>query len=131
MAHSVECRLPFLTTDLAEFVLRLPPEYLIADDGTTKAVFRKAMEGLVPASIIERRYKIGFSVPNDEWLLGAPSLQSAVRDAATYPPLDADSCLRMLDTAIAEGSPMNGESAFSLWRLAGLGLWSEHFAVEW
>jgi len=40
MAHSIESRVPFLTTDLAEFVFSLPDEYLLSDGGVSKAVFR-------------------------------------------------------------------------------------------
>ena len=49
MAHYIESRVPFLTPDFAEFVLRLPEEHILANDGTTKSVFRAAMRGIVPA----------------------------------------------------------------------------------
>lgn len=68
MAHSIESRVPFLTTELAEFVLALPEEYLIQHDGTTKGVFRKAMRGIVPDAILDRKDKIGFATPEKQWL---------------------------------------------------------------
>ena len=43
MASSLESRLPFLTPDLADFLLRLPADFLLGRDGTTKNVFRQAM----------------------------------------------------------------------------------------
>ena len=69
MAYSIESRVPFLTVSLATFLLRLPEEYLIGRDGTTKNVFRAAMRGLVPDAILDRRDKIGFQTPEQPWLL--------------------------------------------------------------
>jgi asparagine synthase (glutamine-hydrolysing) len=68
MAHSIESRVPFLTTRLVEFVLSLPEEYLIAPDGISKSVFRQAMRGVVPDVILDRRDKIGFATPEQRWL---------------------------------------------------------------
>jgi asparagine synthase (glutamine-hydrolysing) len=68
MAFSIESRVPFLTTELVEFVLSLPEAYLISPQGTTKAVFRKAMRGLVPDPILDRTDKIGFATPEKHWL---------------------------------------------------------------
>jgi asparagine synthase (glutamine-hydrolysing) len=68
MAYSIESRVPFLTTEIAEFVLSLPESYLIAGDGTGKAVFRRAMRGIVPDLILDRRDKIGFATPEKRWL---------------------------------------------------------------
>lgn len=68
MAHSVESRVPFLTPRIADFVLSLPEEFILADDGTSKAVFREAMRGIVPDAVLDRRDKIGFSTPERRWL---------------------------------------------------------------
>ncbi len=68
MMHSIESRVPFLTADLVSFVFSLPESYIVADDGTTKAVFRAAMRGIVSDAILDRRDKIGFATPEREWL---------------------------------------------------------------
>src|SRR4029077_19874850 len=68
MAHGAESRVPFLTAPLAEFILQLPEEYLISPEGTTKNVFRLAMQGLVPEAILGRKDKIGFATPEQSWL---------------------------------------------------------------
>ncbi len=68
MASSVESRLPFLTPDLAEFLLKLPDDYILGGDGLTKRVFRQAMRGIVPDAILDRRDKIGFATPELRWL---------------------------------------------------------------
>jgi asparagine synthase (glutamine-hydrolysing) len=68
MAYSIESRVPFLTPALASFISSLPEEYVIDMNGTSKAVFRKAMRGIVPDAILERKDKIGFATPEQLWL---------------------------------------------------------------
>lgn len=68
MAHSVESRVPFLTPAIVQFCLSLPEEFLMASDGTSKAVFRRAMRGIVPDPILDRRDKVGFATPELQWL---------------------------------------------------------------
>jgi asparagine synthase (glutamine-hydrolysing) len=67
MHFSIESRVPFLTTELSNFLLTLPEEFLISDDGVTKFIFREAMRGIVPDEILDRRDKIGFEIPQKEW----------------------------------------------------------------
>ena len=68
MRFSIESRVPFLYTDLAEYLFSLPEEYLIGPDGTSKYVFREAMRGIVPDVILDRKDKIGFATPEHSWL---------------------------------------------------------------
>lgn len=69
MRWSVESRVPFLTTELAEFCLGLPEEYLLSLEGETKCIFRAAMRGIVPDEILDRRDKIGFKTPEYSWIM--------------------------------------------------------------
>src|SRR5262249_29721242 len=57
MAVSLENRVPFLTAGLARFAMSLPESFLIDRAGERKAVFRKAVHGLVPDAILDRREK--------------------------------------------------------------------------
>lgn len=68
MRFSVESRVPFLTLDQVEFALSLPEHYLVSQEGLTKHVFRRAMQGIVPDEILLRKDKIGFEPPEKEWL---------------------------------------------------------------
>lgn len=68
MVHSIESRVPFLNIRLATFIYSLPESYLIDRNGTTKAVFREAMRGIVPDIILDRKDKIGFATPEKAWL---------------------------------------------------------------
>jgi asparagine synthase (glutamine-hydrolysing) len=69
MAHSLELRVPFLDKELFEVARHIPASYRIAN-GTTKHIFRKAMEGVIPEFILHRP-KLGFPVPMRNWLQGA------------------------------------------------------------
>lgn len=69
MRFSIESRVPFLITEITEFLLSLPEEYLISDTGETKHVFRAAMRGIVPDVILDRRDKVGFQTPEKELLI--------------------------------------------------------------
>lgn len=68
MAYSIESRVPFLTPRMVEFAYSLPEEYHVARDGTTKALLKAALRGLVPDVILDRRDKIGFATPERQWL---------------------------------------------------------------
>ncbi|MGA0163839.1 MAG: asparagine synthase (glutamine-hydrolyzing), partial [Bdellovibrionota bacterium] len=68
MRWSVESRVPFLTADMAEFLLQLPEHFLLSMQGETKHVFRSAMRGIVPDEILNRKDKIGFQTPEQNWL---------------------------------------------------------------
>jgi asparagine synthase (glutamine-hydrolysing) len=68
MAHSLELRVPFLDKELFEVARHIPTKYRLAN-GTTKYVFRKAMEGIIPDPILKRP-KLGFPVPLRDWLKG-------------------------------------------------------------
>jgi asparagine synthase (glutamine-hydrolysing) len=86
MAVSLENRVPFLTTALADFALSLPDELLIDDEGTTKSVLRRAMRGIVPDPILDRRDKIGFSTPESRWFRESPVLRRQLGSVASDPP---------------------------------------------
>ena len=68
MAHSIEARPPLLDHQLVEFAATVP-SHLRLRDGTTKYLFKRAMEGLLPADIIDRP-KRGFAVPLARWFRG-------------------------------------------------------------
>jgi asparagine synthase (glutamine-hydrolysing) len=128
MAFSVESRVPFLTPALVEFVLALPEEYLLGPDGSSKAVMRKAMEGLVPQAILDRNDKIGFATPERDWVSQLePLVQSMLRgEAAAEMPV--------LNIAGAEREWMrfrdHGVGGMSSWRWLNLLTWARCFKIR-
>ena len=61
MAHSIEARVPLLDHKLVEFAATIPPEMKLKGK-TTKYIFKKAMEGILPNEILYRP-KRGFADP--------------------------------------------------------------------
>ncbi len=65
MAHSLECRSPFLDHKVVEFACSLPPdEKLSLFKG--KKILKQCMRGKLPNKILTRR-KMGFGVPINRW----------------------------------------------------------------
>ena len=67
MWFSIESRVPFLDHRLVEYSLSLPSEFLF-DGRWTKRILRESVRGIVPAEVINRRDKIGFGNPGDNWI---------------------------------------------------------------
>lgn len=127
MAHSIESRVPFLTTDLAEFLFRLPDEFLISDIGESKSVFRTAMRGIVPDIILDRRDKIGFATPEQKWLnLLEPWVEQVLAEAGNVPVLDK------MGVAEEWQRIKSGQAGFDwrVWRWLNFLRWSEIFDVQ-
>jgi asparagine synthase (glutamine-hydrolysing) len=66
MMHSLEVRAPYLDIELVDFVRRLPHRYKFRN-GQTKYILKKALEPVLPASVLYRPKK-GFGVPIGGWL---------------------------------------------------------------
>lgn len=126
MRFSVESRVPFLTLDLVELLLSLPETYLISRAGETKSVFRAAMRGIVPDDILDRRDKIGFVTPEQDWLLPmADTVRLWLSEDLQIPFLNQAEVLREFELIIA------GKKAFSwqVWRWINFCRWYSRFVA--
>lgn len=65
-SHKLQFRYPFLDKDLFNLARQIPTKAKLAKR-TTKYVLRKAMEGIVPHSVLYRK-KLGLPVPINHWL---------------------------------------------------------------
>jgi asparagine synthase (glutamine-hydrolysing) len=128
MAFSIENRVPFLSVPLVELLFSLPEAHLLAADGTRKAVFRRAMRGLVPDVILDRRDKIGFSVPILPWFEALrPWIGDRLELAARLPGLvgpQVEARRLMLKAGRPAGDP------FLIWRWVSLATWVECFGAD-
>ncbi len=130
MAFSVENRVPFLTTELVDFVFSLPEEEIISGQGRCKAILLRAMEGRVPKEILERRDKIGFAMPVSQLNRQTQMwLEENLRGAASIPALDAPEVERHLKLVLHE-RPANPDSQRWLWRWLTLIAWVREFHVS-
>jgi len=78
-AYGIENRSPFLDHRLVEFAFRLRPEMKIRGY-TTKYLLRKALRGIVPDAVLDRKDKKGLVVPFVPWLVGNDAPLASWRD---------------------------------------------------
>jgi asparagine synthase (glutamine-hydrolysing) len=127
MAFSIESRVPFLTLPLAEFLLSLPENYLVSDDGVTKHVFREAMRGIVPDSHLDRKDKIGFSTPESTWLLNMVDvIKDWISDAPELPFLDKSELLKEFQQVVEGSKAFDGR----VWRWVNYLRWCKLMDVS-
>jgi asparagine synthase (glutamine-hydrolysing) len=127
MAHSVESRVPFLTPAFVNLAFSLPEEYMISSDGISKAVFRRAMRGIVPDPILDRRDKLGFVTPERDWLNQLkPWIMAIVGRAADTPTLNRTAVEQELNAVLAGHKRFD----FRIWRWLNLICWAERYAVD-
>jgi asparagine synthase (glutamine-hydrolysing) len=129
MAHSVECRVPFLDHRIAEFVLGCPEGYKIRD-GITKRMLRKFMGDKLPNKVAERTDKMGYVTPEEVWVKKeAPDdFMKAVKKAL-------DQSKGKLNNSLIEENAFKiiyGSAPYdpALWRVISFGAWMDRFSIE-
>jgi asparagine synthase (glutamine-hydrolysing) len=122
MRWSIESRVPFLTTELAEYLLSLPEHYLLSQKGETKSVFREAMRGIVPDAILDRRDKIGFQTPEQVWLKGQKAeIDNWLEALNDIPFLNSDAVRKKVNEIVENKQAYNTEA----WRLINFSRWAQ------
>lgn len=120
MRFSIESRVPFLTINQVEFALSLPEHYLVSDEGETKHVFRRAMQGIVPDEILLRKDKIGFEPPEKDWLISiADQAREWLREDLKIPFIRHDILLAEFEDVIAGRRPFS----WQVWRWINFYRW--------
>jgi asparagine synthase (glutamine-hydrolysing) len=123
MAHSLECRGPFLDHRVVELAVGMALDRKIgAGSGRSKIVLKRAFSDLLPAAIKARR-KMGFGVPISRWfrkeLTG--ELQSVLFDRVCLDRgLFRPEAIRALVDEHVSG---RREHSYRLWALLVLELW--------
>jgi asparagine synthase (glutamine-hydrolysing) len=129
MAQSIESRVPFLTPKLVELLLNLPEAYILSPEGQTKAVFRRAMQGLVPQAILDRKDKVGFATPEQRWLDQLAPWVKQQLDASTLSQIHP-----LRQTLLQEefAAVLAGRKPFDtrVWRWINLIAWARSFGVR-
>jgi len=120
MRFSVESRVPFLTTDMADFMLSLPEEYLVSPGGETKHLLRSALRGIVPGEVLDRRDKIGFATPEQQWLMGmTETIRPLLKDDLGLPFLDQAKLCEHFEQIVAGRRPYT----WQVWRWINFAYW--------
>jgi asparagine synthase (glutamine-hydrolysing) len=126
MAHSLETRVPFLDTALADFALALPRRMRVRG-WQKKRLLRKAVEPLVPREIYRGR-KRGFSIPAAAWLRG--ELEPFARDVLAPDAIrqqgffEPEAVTAVLDRHVSGDEDLSRQ----LWGLMSFALWHERHA---
>jgi asparagine synthase (glutamine-hydrolysing) len=129
MAHGIEARVPFLDHRLVEFSIALGDRHKMVG-GDTKRVLRRAMRGILPEEVRNRRDKLGFATPEESWFRG--TLREAVlggieQTLSRFPGLLNAAGVR---AHAADMLQSRREVDFSLWRIVNLGIWGRLFGVS-
>ena len=117
MMSSLEARAVFLDNDLVDFCRRLPNAFKMRN-GQRKYLLKKALQGLLPASILDRRKK-GFGIPTATWLKSMPA----------EPPLKPVMGVRMENVGRAWAEHRSGAADHRLFLWSWLSLQSLGYAM--
>jgi asparagine synthase (glutamine-hydrolysing) len=126
MAMSLEARVPLLDAELVDFALQIPG-HLRVTATESKRLFRRAIEGIVPNSVLSRP-KRGFGVPLGRWFRGP--LRHRIQALRTMPVemtefVDQESINRL----IKEHLFGRRDHSAVLWRVLVLQRWLDALAA--
>jgi asparagine synthase (glutamine-hydrolysing) len=119
MHSSIESRVPFLNRKLVEYTLSLPEHFLISQAGETKSILRKALVGVVPQAILDRRDKIGFEASTANWGIGSPILIEISKNLDAVPLLNPNSARQAINSVFEGSAPLSANT----WRLINFARW--------
>lgn len=128
MAHGVETRVPLLDLELVAHANSLP----VGDKVhwmTTKWIFKKAMESLLPHEVIYRP-KTGFGGPLRQWLRGAMRNDLEARLSPSHLKerswFNSDAVQSLLKETLAG----RVDGTYALWTVVTADIWGERFGVS-
>jgi asparagine synthase (glutamine-hydrolysing) len=114
MGVSLETRVPFLDHKFVELALSIPAA-VKTRDGELKHILKRAVRGVVPNEVIDRK-KQGFGVPLTEWFMGG--FGGHVRKVLTEFCQQTD----FLDAKVVEGY-LRRKHTVQAWCLLNFALW--------
>lgn len=129
MTYSIESRVPFLDHRIVEFVVACESSEKIKNS-VSKLILRKAMENILPQSILERKDKMGFVTPEVMWIRENKSIFREYFDIGCeklekLKLLDRSLALSWFDNVIEADK----EFDFTIWRIICIGKWMDIFKV--
>jgi asparagine synthase (glutamine-hydrolysing) len=128
MACSIEVRVPFLDNEVVEFLRHVPTSSKI-HGSTQKYLLRKAMEGVLPKEVLQRR-KAAFGLPIRAWLRN--ELRDMLTDLLSEDRVrrrgifDATAVTQM----IRDNETGQRDYTLQLWGLLTLELWHQAFVEQ-
>jgi asparagine synthase (glutamine-hydrolysing) len=127
MAHSLECRGPFLDHRVVELAMAMPVDHKIRfRKGRSKVVLKQAFSDLLPASI-KTRSKMGFGVPIGRWFRN--ELKAELKEVLLDPICLSRGIFRpaAITRLVDEHMRQEREHSHRLWALLMLELWLSQY----
>jgi len=129
MAHGLESRVPLLDHPLVEFAATIPANIKF-EGGNMKQMLKVAFNDVLPAKLVNRRDKMGFPVPLQEWFSG--DLKDFLQDI--FSSRKARSRPFMRSENVLENFGAEARFSRKTWGLLSLEIWHNQFhdkAAEW
>ena len=128
MAFSIESRVPFLDHRLVELAFALPDD-VKRRAGWSKYGLRRALEDLLPSSVVWRRDKQGFPTPLGNWLRDGRA--SAAVDLLSDPHRKSRDIFPQaaVDAFVREHVNGSADRSWQLWRALSTELWLDAFEL--
>ncbi len=124
----IEARYPFWDRRVVEFCLGLPAHEKLSR-GWSRLVLRRAMAGIVPDSVLQRRDKIDFTVHLARGLVHHHRDRIehlfASADSPLAPYVDLDRARALFDRIVTAPDAAAGREVQMVWRAVALGIWLE------
>lgn len=123
MAFSIESRVPLLNKKIAELVASCPPTIKFKN-GQPKYLMKMAIKSIIPKEILERKDKMGFPVPLNEWVSENKNVKNFVFGVI----LESSFLKDIFDLNKIENI-LRSQNPFSraVWGVMNLSLWADTF----
>jgi asparagine synthase (glutamine-hydrolysing) len=127
MRFSIESRTPFADDiNVMNYVFSIPGSYKLSTNNS-KSILRDAMQSYLPKKIYNRRDKMGFVTPNNQWV---SEIKSHVRDS--FETIDSsifnkELITRDFDTLF---SPKSNAENYRIFKFIGFVLWQKTFGMK-
>jgi asparagine synthase (glutamine-hydrolysing) len=125
MAHSLEARVPMTDNELVEYMARVPAR-LKLPRLQKKYVMRKAMEGILPPSILHKK-KVGLEMPYSRWFRNG--LRDVLLDYLSPDRIQATGLFRpeKIDELVDDHLACKRDHGRALWGLLNFMVWHERY----
>ncbi|GAB4254906.1 MAG: asparagine synthase (glutamine-hydrolyzing) [Vicingaceae bacterium] len=126
MHFSIESRVPFADDiHLIEYVYNIPAVYKIRN-GQSKWLLRQSQKGIVPDNILNRKDKVGFSVPENEWFKQLKNEFLAILPTESDEFVDWNNLRNQYENIHHHAI---NTTTIRLWRLINFALWRQTFNI--
>jgi len=123
MLYSLEARFPFIDHRIIEKSIGTDSN-LILGNGYTKSLMRKALTGILPDKIRDRKQKVGFETPGDEWFR-SPEFVSLFREILSSTSFKSRAFFdqKNIEQLFEKHIVGRVDASESLWKVLNLEIW--------